>query len=56
MDNEPPARDPIGDDARLLALDEKLAAARLREEQRNQPATGMGADANYSMGIRVSIK
>ena len=53
MDNEPPARDPIGDDARLLALDEKLAAARLREEQRNQPATGMGADANYSMGNRV---
>ena len=53
MDDDQPARDPIGDDVRLSALDERLAAARQREEQRNQPATGGAADANYSMGNRV---
>ena len=53
MNDEPSARDSIGDDARLIALDERLAAARQQEEQRSQPVTGGGADANYSMGNRV---
>ena len=53
MTNDDPARDPIGDDAQAVALDERLAAARQAEEQRNQPATGGAADANYSMGNRV---
>ena len=53
MNNDQPARDPIGDDAQGLTLDERLAAARQAEDQRNQPVTGGAADANYSMGNRV---
>lgn len=53
MSDDEPARDPVGDDARRTALDERLKAAREREEARNKPAAGAEADANYRMGSRV---
>lgn len=52
MSDEKPAREPIGEDARVDALEERLRAAREREEQRNQPQA-TGADANYRSGNRV---
>ena len=52
MSEEPSAREPIGEDARIDALEERLRAAREREDQRNQPKA-TGADANYRMGNRV---
>lgn len=52
MSKEEPAREPIGEDARIDALEERLRAAREREEQRNKPQV-QGADANYRMGNRV---
>ena len=53
MNDEKPAREPIGEDARIDALDARLTAAREREEQRNKPIAGAEADANYRMGNRV---
>lgn len=53
MNDEPPARDPDGEDARIGALDRRLQAAREREDERTKPALGAGADANYRMGNRV---
>lgn len=53
MSDEPPARDPIGEDARIDALDQRLKAAREREEVRNRAVAGGEADANYRMGNRV---
>ncbi|RZK01106.1 MAG: F0F1 ATP synthase assembly protein I [Novosphingobium sp.] len=53
MTDELPARDPIGEDARIDALDERLKAAREREDGRNRPVAGAEADANYRMGNRV---
>ncbi len=53
MNDEPPAREPIGEDARLDALEARLKAAREQEEQRNRPVAGAAADANYRMGNRV---
>ena len=53
MNDEPPARDPIAEDARIDALDERLKAAKEREDERNRPSGGAGADANYRMGSRV---
>lgn len=53
MSDDEPARDPVGDDARRTALDERLKAAREREEARNKPTAGAEADANYRMGNRV---
>ena len=53
MNDEPDARDPLGEDARIGALDERLKAAREREEERNRPTAGVEADANYRMGNRV---
>ena len=53
MNDEPPAREPIGDDARIDALEARLRAAREREEERNKPVGGAEADANYRMGNRV---
>ena len=53
MSDEPTAREPIGEDARIDALEARLAAAREREEQRNKPVGGAEADANYRMGSRV---
>ena len=52
MSDEKPARDPIGEDARIDALEERLRAAREREEQRNRPQV-QGADASYKLGNRV---
>lgn len=53
MNDEQPARDPIGEDARTDALDQRLKAAREREDERTKPALGAEADANYRMGNRV---
>jgi ATP synthase protein I len=53
MSDDKPARDPIGEDARVDALDKRLRAAREREEKRNRPVAGGEADANYRMGSRI---
>lgn len=53
MNDEQPDRDPVGEDARIDALEARLKAAREREEQRNKPSGGAEADANYRMGNRV---
>ena len=52
MSDDKSAREPIGEDARIDALEGRLKAAREREEQRNRPQV-QGADANYRMGNRV---
>lgn len=53
MSDEPPARDPVGEDARVTSLDERLKALREREDERNRPAAGAETDANYRLGSRV---
>lgn len=53
MNDELPDRDPVGEDARIEALEARLKAAREREERRNKPSGGAEADANYRMGNRV---
>ena len=53
MSDEKPARDSLGEDARIDALEERLRAAREREEERTRSAAGAEADANYRMGNRV---
>ncbi|MXO85513.1 ATP-binding protein [Altererythrobacter aurantiacus] len=52
MSDEKPAREPIAEDARIDALEKRLAAANEREESRNRPKI-TGADANYRSGNRV---
>ncbi|XUU60221.1 AtpZ/AtpI family protein [Erythrobacter sp. HA6-11] len=52
MSEEKPAREPIAEDARIDALEERLKAAREREEERNRPQV-KGVDANYRSGNRV---
>lgn len=52
MSNDKPAREPIDEDARIDALEQRLAAAQQREEKRNRPQMS-GADANYRSGNRV---
>ncbi|MEO0642900.1 MAG: AtpZ/AtpI family protein [Pseudomonadota bacterium] len=52
MNKEKPASEPIAEDARLDALDERLKAATEREENRNQGQVH-GVDANYRSGNRV---
>ncbi len=52
MSEDEPAREPIVEDARIDALEERLKAAQQREEQRNRPQA-TGADANYRSGNRV---
>lgn len=52
MVEDTPEREPIADDARIDALEERLKAAREREEQRNRPQV-QAADANYKLGNRV---
>ena len=52
MVEESPEREPIAEDARIDALEERLKAAREREEQRNRPKV-QGADASYRLGNRV---
>lgn len=53
MNDDPPAREPLAEDARLDALDERLRAAREQEQKRTAPAAGGEADANYRAGNRV---
>ncbi len=52
MSEEPSAREPIAEDARIDALEKRLKAAREREEERNRPQV-QGVDANYRSGNRV---
>ncbi|MBW8785611.1 MAG: AtpZ/AtpI family protein [Novosphingobium sp.] len=52
MSDEPNARDPIGEDARVDALEKRLKAAREREAERSRPGNSE-ADASYRMGNRV---
>ena len=52
MSDDKPAREPIEEDARIDALEKRLAAAQQREEQRNLPKAS-GAAANYRSGNRV---
>jgi ATP synthase protein I len=52
MVEDTPEREPIAEDARINALEERLKAAHEREEQRNRPQV-QGADANYKLGNRV---
>lgn len=52
MSDEQPARRPLGEDARIDALEERLHAAQEREAQRNRPR-GAATDANYRSGSRV---
>ncbi len=53
MNDEPPAREPIGEDARIDALEARLKAAKEREEQRNKPQGTVESDASYRMGSKV---
>ena len=53
MNDEPPAREPIGEDARIDALDTRLKAAKEREDQRNKPAATVESDASYQLGSKV---
>jgi ATP synthase protein I len=53
MTDEPPAQDPVGEDARIDSLDERLKALREREEERNRPKAGAETDASYRLGNRV---
>jgi len=43
---------PIGEDARIDALEQRLKAAREREEERNRPVK-TESDANYRLGNRI---
>jgi len=52
MSDESREEGPIGEDARIDALEQRLSAAREREEERNRPVK-TEADANYRMGNRV---
>ena len=53
MNDETGGTEPIGEDARIDALDKRLKALREREEERNRPKAGGETDANYRMGSRV---
>ena len=52
MSDEPSGRDPIGEDARIESLEDRLSAAREREERRTAPKQP-GLDASYRAGNRV---
>lgn len=52
MDNQSSEESSIGEDARIDALEQRLKAAREREDQRNAPAK-TEVDANYRIGNRV---
>lgn len=53
MSDEPDARDPVGEDARIHALDERLKSAQEREDKRKQPQASTETDENYRIGNRV---
>ncbi|NVD44010.1 AtpZ/AtpI family protein [Qipengyuania atrilutea] len=52
MSEEKPAQDPVAEDARIDALEQRLKVAREREDERNRPRIA-GADANYRSGNRA---
>lgn len=52
MSDEKPARESIGEDARIDALEERLKAVREREDERNRPQV-KGSDASYKAGNKV---
>ncbi len=52
MSDKKSAQEPIAEDARIDALEERLKAANEREEERNRPRVS-GTDANYRSGNRV---
>ena len=52
MSDERSTREPVGEDARIDALEARLKAAREREEERNRPQV-KGTDASYKLGNRV---
>jgi ATP synthase protein I len=52
MSDDKPAREPIAEDARIDALEERLKAAQEREMTRSEPQVS-GVDANYRSGNRV---
>ncbi|CAH0497364.1 AtpZ/AtpI family protein [Novosphingobium sp. CECT 9465] len=53
MNDEPSGIEPIGEDARIDALDKRLKALRELEDERNRPKAGGEVDANYRLGNRV---
>ena len=53
MSDDPSAREPIPEDARIDALEQRLKAAREREEKRNPSKTQSKSDADYRAGNRV---
>lgn len=53
MNDEPSAREPIGEDARIDALEARLHAAKEREDQRNKPQGTVESDASYQLGSKV---
>jgi len=53
MNDDPPEIAPIGEDARIDALDKRLKALRELEDERNRPKAGGETDANYRLGNRV---
>lgn len=52
MSDKKSAREPIAEDARIDALEERLKAAREREEERNEPMI-QGTDADTRVGNKV---
>lgn len=52
MSDEPSGREPIGEDARIDSLEDRLGAAREREELRTSTRQ-QGLDASYRTGNRV---
>lgn len=52
MSDDDPARQPVGEDARIDTLEERLKAAQKRESDRNRPKA-QATDANYKLGNRV---
>ena len=53
MNDNPSEIEPIGEDARIDALDKRLKALRELEDERNRPKAGGETDANYRLGNRV---
>jgi len=52
MSDEKPAEEPIAEDARIDALEQRLKAANELENKRNKSSV-QGVDANYRSGNRV---
>jgi|TARA_Y100000815_G_scaffold15893_1_gene13979 ATP synthase protein I len=53
MSDDKSAREPIPEDARIDALEQRLKAAREREEKRRPTESARKADADYRAGNRV---